>query len=495
MDPTRVKTIQEWPEPEGYKDIQVFLGFANFYRRFVHNYSAIVRPMVDHMTRAQTPTTAQGVSGGQAKPKKPQKSNKGPTRWHHPWSWPVDVRAAFLELRQKFTEAPVLQHFDPSKAVMVLTDASDFAMAAILLQPQTSELATNCHWKPVAFWSKKFTGPSIRWHTHDKELNAIVESFKTWRHYLEHAPSTIRVLSDHNNLRYFMTTKELTPKQARWGEELARFDFEIECKLGQDNPADAPSRRPDYAKGLLVGEQQALRDAILPTLQQKLRIWTIRKSMATNTDAQAVMQSCLPEEGPEGARRTSESPDDPGKEFPDQMSDISDASLAIPSTQTTVNDDGDGDGHTEAGERSLEVTRGLLRDLSQGVASPTYLAQQATQDESAYALDIPNRLSDYVRETQERDKAYFEFEPLTRREAGGARKGAASWEIDPSGVLRRSGKMWIPEDKALRQNILRKNHNDPMGGHYAVEKTAELLKRKHFWPHLKRDVQEYIKHR
>jgi hypothetical protein len=124
----------------------------------------------------------------------------------------------------------------------------------------------------VAFWSKKFTGPSVRWHTHDKELNAIVESFKTWRHYLEYAPSTVRVLSNHNNLRYFMTAKELSPKQARWVGELARFDFEIEYKPGQDNPANGPSRRPDYAKGILVGEQQAECDAMLPTLQQKLRI-------------------------------------------------------------------------------------------------------------------------------------------------------------------------------------------------------------------------------
>jgi hypothetical protein len=52
MDPDRVRTITEWLEPEGYKDIQVFLGFANFYWRFIFNYSSIVRPMVDYMTAA-----------------------------------------------------------------------------------------------------------------------------------------------------------------------------------------------------------------------------------------------------------------------------------------------------------------------------------------------------------------------------------------------------------------------------------------------------------
>ena len=56
---TRVKTIKEWPEPEGFKDMQIFLDFANLHQRFIHNYSAIVRPIVDHMTRAQSPPVGQ----------------------------------------------------------------------------------------------------------------------------------------------------------------------------------------------------------------------------------------------------------------------------------------------------------------------------------------------------------------------------------------------------------------------------------------------------
>jgi transposase InsO family protein len=488
MDPDRVRTITEWPEPEGYKDIQVFLGFANFYRRFIFNYSSIVRPMVDHMTAAQSPPESRDPPGEK---QKPRKSKKGPTRWYKPWSWPDGVRNSFLELREKFTDAPVLQHFDPSKAVMVLTDASDFAMAAILLQPQTSELATNCHWKPVAFWSKKFSGPSERWHTHDKELSAIVEAFLTWRHYLEHAPSTIRVLSDHANLKYFMTTKDLTPKQARWAEELARFDFEIEYKPGQENPADGPSRRPDYAKGLLAGEHQVMRNAMLPTLQQKLRIWSLRKIKASSTNAQEVRDLSIPEEGPEGTRRSSVTAPTPGKEFPDQMSVNSDASLTEDSS-TTAAEGEEVNSLSEADERTREITEALLRDCTHGVSSPHHLAREATREESAYALDIPDQLNQYIREVQERDLAYPGFEAQTHWRVGGAKKGAPTWETDPSGVLRRSGKVWIPKDKALRHNILRKNHDDPMGGHYGVDKTAELLKRKYYWPKLKEDVHEHV---
>jgi transposase InsO family protein len=493
MDPVRVKTIREWPEPEGYKDIQVFLGFANFYRRFIHGYSAIVRPLVDHMTTAQAAPPPRGEADG-SKKKKPQPTRKGPTKWYKPWSWPDDVRQAFLALRDKFTDAPVLQHFDPAKPIMVLTDASDFAMAAILLQPQGSELATNCHWKPVAFWSRKFTGPEVRWHTHDKELYAIVQSFKTWRHYLEHAPSTIRVVTDHNNLRYFMTTKELTPKQARWAEELARFDFEVEYKPGQDNPADAPSRRSDYSKGILVGEAQTIRDAMLPTLQQKLRIWNLRNSIASSADDQATLGRPLPEDGPEGASRTSETVENTGLEFPGMAPDPDDASSSSNDLQTTVNDDEVSAVQSEAWAREHAVTHGLLHHSEHRIPSPNYLAHEAARDESAYALETPDCLLDFIRQVQERDKAYLDLEARTRREAGGAKKGDHRWEIDPSGILRRSGKVWIPEDQALRQNILLKNHDDPMGGHYGVDRTVDVLKRKYYWPGLRANVHKYIRH-
>src|SRR2546430_9701470 len=79
------------------------------------------------------------------------------------------------------------------------------------------------------------------------------------------------VLVDHANLRYFMTTKELSRRQARWAERLAAFDFEIQYRKGSTNPADGPSRRPDYE--LLEGKSELL----LPMLQLKLRVNSVFK--------------------------------------------------------------------------------------------------------------------------------------------------------------------------------------------------------------------------
>jgi len=98
MSDAKVKTIQEWPEPKKVKDIQSFLGFANFYRRFIFNYSNIVIPLT-HLTRKDTP-----------------------------WNFNENCRKAFNTLKQAFTSAPILMHWVPDAQLVVETDASDYTV-------------------------------------------------------------------------------------------------------------------------------------------------------------------------------------------------------------------------------------------------------------------------------------------------------------------------------------------------------------------------------
>ena len=91
-----------------------------------------------------------------------------------------EEREAFQRLKDAFMEAPLLVHFDPEKAIRLETDASGFACAAILSQPQADG-----RWHPVAFWSRKFTSAERNYPTHDQELLAIVQEFKHWHRYLE----------------------------------------------------------------------------------------------------------------------------------------------------------------------------------------------------------------------------------------------------------------------------------------------------------------------
>ena len=134
----------------------------------------------------------------------------------------------------------------PDKLIIVETDASDYALGAILfIQTDSGEI------HPVAFHSRTFSAPELNYDTHDKELLAIFDAFRVWRHFLEGSGTPIDVVTDHKNLEYFSTTKVLTHRQARWSEYLSQFNLVIRFRPGKlGTKPDSLTRRWDfYPKG------------------------------------------------------------------------------------------------------------------------------------------------------------------------------------------------------------------------------------------------------
>jgi hypothetical protein len=213
MDPAKVAAIITWPAPRSVHDIQVFLGFANFYRRFIDKYSKI--------TSAITALLKKGVL----------------------FCWNSKAQAAFDRLKKAFTTAPILRHFDQTRPAIIETDASDFAEGGIL-----SQRGEDGKLYPCAFFSRKFQDAELNYEIYDKEMMAIVDCMETWRHHLEGSGHRATVYSDHKNLLWFTETKVLNRRQARWAEKLSRFDFVIVFRPGKDQgKPDALSRRPDYS--------------------------------------------------------------------------------------------------------------------------------------------------------------------------------------------------------------------------------------------------------
>ena len=205
MEDERIKVVKSWPEPKSVQDIQVFIGFANFYRRFIQEFSKIAAPLTSMLktsSAASTPPQKSMMVNDEASNKKSSKSK-------NPAFLTADARQAFTQLRQAFTEAPILSHFDPERHIRIETDASGYAIGGVLSQ-LTSDSG---QWNPVAYFSRKMIPAETRYETHDGELLAIVEAFKTWRHYLEECKHEVLVLTDHNNLQRFMDTKSLSSCQ------------------------------------------------------------------------------------------------------------------------------------------------------------------------------------------------------------------------------------------------------------------------------------------
>ena len=161
------------------------------------------------------------------------------------WYWTAACEEAFKRLKELFTSEPVLRHFHPSRRTVVETDASDFAKGAVL-----SQYGEDGRLHPIAFYSKKHSPAEINYDIHDKEMGAIVASFREWEHLLKSVEGEVMVFTDHKNLEYFNTTKVLTRRQARWAEDLAGYNFKVIYRPGLKNTKpDVLSRRWDHRLG------------------------------------------------------------------------------------------------------------------------------------------------------------------------------------------------------------------------------------------------------
>ena len=165
----KTSSIKDWPTPSTITQVQSFLGFANFYCRFIYNYSKIAKPLTDL------------------------------TKQNQQFQWTPEAEAAFLQLKKSLTQDPLLVHPDSAKPYTVHTDASNYAIGAVLSQ--------NNH--PVAYYSRKLLDAEINYAIHDKELLAIVASFTHWRHYLVGSTFPITVYCDHKNLTFFRVKRLL----------------------------------------------------------------------------------------------------------------------------------------------------------------------------------------------------------------------------------------------------------------------------------------------
>ncbi len=198
MDPVKIKGILDWPVPTKKKELQSFLGFTNFYRRFIKNYSKIVKPMTQ-LTRNDA------------------------------WKWGRAQQEAFEQLKKQLAEDVVLAIPTNEGKFRVEADASEGAIGAVLSQEQEGK------WRPVSFLSKSLSVTERNYEIYDKELLAIMLALEEWRHYLMGAYQDFEIWTDHQNLQYFRKPQKVNRRQARWITELAEYHFTLHHKAGTAN--------------------------------------------------------------------------------------------------------------------------------------------------------------------------------------------------------------------------------------------------------------------
>ncbi|CAB3220776.1 unnamed protein product [Arctia plantaginis] len=209
---SKIEAIQNFPEPKTVKELRRFLGMINFYHRFLPH-------------AAQLQASLNAVLSG---PK---------VKGSHPVEMTPERRKAFEDCKASLSHAALLAHPDPSAELAIVTDASLTSIGAVLQQKKGED------WQPLAFYSHKLSSSQMKYSPYDRELLAVYEAIKYFRHMVE--ARTFTVFTDHKPLTYsFSMSKEnCTPRQFRYLDFVAQFTTDIRYLPGRDNVvADALSR-------------------------------------------------------------------------------------------------------------------------------------------------------------------------------------------------------------------------------------------------------------
>ena len=209
----KLSPILAFARPRTKKQLRSFLGMTVQFRQFIPRYSAIVSPLT-----ALTSPKAD-------------------------FAWSPDCDAAFAAIKLAFEAEHFLIPANPQAQFFLQSDASDFALGAVLRQKDGNGVL-----RPIAFHSRKFTKEEINYAIYDKELQAILDSFSVWRHWLIDTPIPIEIQCDHRNLTFYRDPQKLSRRQARNAEFLADFNYKLVYTKGSHmHIADCLSRAPNLS--------------------------------------------------------------------------------------------------------------------------------------------------------------------------------------------------------------------------------------------------------
>ncbi|XP_054154595.1 uncharacterized protein LOC128953145 [Oppia nitens] len=206
-DEDKIKSVKAFPIPKKVRDVQSFLGLANYYRVFVQDYAFVAEPLTNLL-------------------RKDVKFN-----------WDIKCQKAFDELKNRLITAPILAQYQEGAPIEIFTDACGYGMSAILGQIQNGKHVV------ISYNSKMFNSAQLNYGITEKECLAIVWAVERYRHYIygEH----FVVYSDHNPLQYIRNLKNPNRRLMHWRTILEEYDFEVKYKKGKlHNNADALSRYP-----------------------------------------------------------------------------------------------------------------------------------------------------------------------------------------------------------------------------------------------------------
>ncbi|KAE8222388.1 hypothetical protein CF319_g4403 [Tilletia indica] len=489
----RIQELLSWPTPSSVRDVQSFLGFANFFRRFIAGYSRVALPL----TRLLRKDTR--------------------------FVWDTDADQAFRLLKTLFTSPPILRHFNSALPTTIETDASDFAISAILSQRDSDSNLLH----PCAFISRKMNPAERNYDVHDKELLAVVTAINSWRHYLESCSSPFDVLVDHKNLEYFQTSRKLNGRQARWSEQINGHKYTITYRPGARNgKADALSRRRDHKEGGDgddITHLPVLRPVSTSTASASATLRPRPSRITPQAPPSTLQQPSFSSRSPASSRPPAPaptsvpalspiSPPAPATTLvstpapaPDTTLVSTPASTPAPTSVTTP----------APAPASTPAPAPASTSTPVPASTPTSTLDPASASIPAPAPPLvpvspPASSSDLLQQLL----FHLDHDPHTRNLIHQLRQPPASTSSSPrtpssssppsgdvlsefsladNGLLLQLGRIFVPDFEDLKVQLLLQAHDSPSAGHHGQAKTFELLHRQYTWPQMRAFVNDYVR--
>ncbi len=218
MQTSRIVVVKDWSKSKSHRNVQAFIDFANFYKRFVHAFFKISAELFFLL----------------------KKNDKN--KFKIKFVMISETKKFMKSIKRIFINTSMLRHYELDDESMMKIDAFDFVIADIFSQ----FVKIDDQWRSIAFYFKKMIFAERNYKINDQKMLVIVKICKKWRHYIENVKHLIRMIIDHANLKNFFINKAFNRREVKWWKKLIEFDLKIKYRFEKNNFADDSSRKRDY---------------------------------------------------------------------------------------------------------------------------------------------------------------------------------------------------------------------------------------------------------
>jgi hypothetical protein len=218
MQINKIIVVKNWSKSKSHKNVQVFINFANFYKRFVHAFFK---------------TSAELISLLKESEKKKFKIK---------FVMISKTKEFMKSIKRIFMSASMLRHYELDDESMMKTNVFDFVIAKIF--SQLAEI--DDQWRSIVFYFKKMIFVERNYEISDQEMFVVVKICKKWRHYIKDVKYFVRMMINHVNLKNFFINKIFSRRETRWWKRLTELNLKIKYRFDKNNFADDSFRKRDY---------------------------------------------------------------------------------------------------------------------------------------------------------------------------------------------------------------------------------------------------------